>query len=53
LLVVVAAAAVLAVVLAWPGGSTRKPAQVTPSQQVGDDADLMRVERHPLVQRSK
>ena len=54
LLVVVCAAALLAVVLSSRGGSTPKPAQVSPSQQAGDDADVMRrLERHKLVQGSK
>ncbi len=54
MLVVVAAAAALAVVLTSRGSSTPRPAQVTPSQQVDDDADLMRrLYRHKLVQRSK
>jgi hypothetical protein len=53
-LLVVVAAALLAAVLVARGGSTTKPTQVTPSQQVGDDADLMRrLERHKLVQGSK
>ncbi|MFL5711223.1 MAG: hypothetical protein ACJ77W_04995 [Chloroflexota bacterium] len=50
----VAAAASLAVGLASREDSTPKPIQLTPSQQVSDDADLMRrLERHKLVQRSK
>ena len=54
ILVVVATAAVLAVVLTSRGGSTPRPARVTPSQQVDDYADLMRrLYRHKLVQRSK
>jgi hypothetical protein len=54
LLVVVAAATLLAVVLVARGGSTAKPRQVTPSQEEGDYADMMRrFERHKLVQRSK
>jgi hypothetical protein len=54
LLVVVGAAVLLAVVLSSRGGSTAKPGEVSPAQQVGDDADLMRrLERHKLVQRSK
>jgi hypothetical protein len=54
LLVAVAAGVVLAVVLSSRGGSTAKPAQVSPAQQAGDDADLMRrLQRHKLVQGSK
>jgi hypothetical protein len=53
-LVAVAAAVLLAVVLSSRSGSTPKPSQVSPAQQVGDDADLMRrLERHKLVQGSK
>jgi hypothetical protein len=54
LLVAVAAAVFLAVVLSSRGGSPPKPSHVSPAQQVGDDADLMRrLERHKLVQGSK
>ena len=54
LLVVVAAAALLAVVLSSRGASTPKPVHVSPSQRVGDDADLMRrLQRHKLVPGSK
>ena len=53
MLVVAAAAAALAVALASRGDSTPRPTRVTPSQQVGDDADLMRrLERHKLVKAS-
>jgi hypothetical protein len=54
LLVAVAAAVLLAVVLSSRGGSTPKPSKLSPAQQVGDDADLMRrLERHKLVKGSK
>jgi hypothetical protein len=54
LLVVVAAAALPVVLLSSRGGSTPRPLKVSPSQQFGDDADLMRrLERHKLVQRPK
>jgi hypothetical protein len=54
LLVAVAAAVLLAIVLSSRGGTTPKPSQVSPAQQAGDDADLMRrLERHKLVQGSK
>jgi hypothetical protein len=54
LLVAVAAGVVLAVVLSSRGGSTTKPARISPAQQADDDRDLMRrLERHKLVQRSK
>src|SRR5947199_1786115 len=51
-LVAVVAAAGLAVVLATRGSPTDRPTQLTPSQHVSDDADLIRrLERHQLVQR--
>jgi hypothetical protein len=54
LLVAVAAAVLLAAVLTSRGGSSPKPSQLSPAQQAGDDADLMRrLERHKLVQRQK
>ena len=54
LLVAVAAAVLLAIVLSSRGGTTPKPSQVSPAQQAGEDADLMRrLERHKLVQGSK
>ena len=54
LLVAVAATVLLAVVLSSRGGSTPKPAKLSPAQQEVDYADLMRrLERHKLVQRSK
>src|SRR2546425_10671424 len=53
----VAVAVVIVVSVASRGGSSparQSPSQVRPSQQTGDDADLMRrLERRKLVQRSQ
>ena len=54
LLAVVASAALLAVVLSARGGSTPRPAKVSPAQQAGDTADLMRrLQRQKLVAGAK